>query len=218
MDRRAFIGGAAMALASGFARAEDEFRGDDGKPAPTWRLPSEISLDLPGLIVAGGKSPDAMLYEFFDYNCPWCKKSEPDLHKLVVGDKDFSLILVQNAILALGSVQAAKVAMAARALYDDRKAYALHRAMLAHRGPIDGMGALGHAKKLGLDAKKLEEKADGEDMRKQLILHVQTGRALAMDATPSFAMNGTGVGGWPGPKTIARMVKNVRACERITCS
>ena len=83
MDRRAFIGGAAIALASGFARAEDEFRGDDGKPAPTWRLPSEISLDLPGLIVAGGKSPDAMLYEFFDYNCPWCKKSEPDLHKLV---------------------------------------------------------------------------------------------------------------------------------------
>lgn len=146
------------------------------------------------------------------------QKSEPDLHKLVVGDKDFSLILVQNAILSLGSVQAAKVAMAARALYDDRKAYALHRAMLAHRGPIDGMGALGHAKKLGLDAKKLEEKADGEDMRKQLILHVQTGRALAMDATPSFAMNGTGVGGWPGPKTIARMVKNVRACERITCS
>lgn len=218
MDRRFFIGGAATALLATTARAEDEFRGDDGKPAATWRLPSEISLDLPGLIVAGGKSPDAMLYEFFDYNCPWCKKSEADLHKLVVADKDFSLILVQNAMLSLGSVQAAKVALAARALYDDRKAYGLHRAMLGHRGPIDGMGALDHAKKLGLDAKKLEEKADGEDMRKQLTMHVQTGRALAMDATPSFAMNGMGVGGWPGPKTIARMVKNVRACERITCT
>lgn len=218
MDRRIFVGGAATALLTGVARADDEFRGDDGKPAPTWRLPSDIALDLPGVIVAGGKSPDAILYEFFDYNCPWCKRSEPDLHKLVTGDKNFSLILVQNAILSLGSVQAAKVAMAARAMYDDAKAYALHRAMLAHRGPLDGMGALGHAKKLGLDAKALEQKADGEDMRKQLLLHVQTGRALAMDATPSFAMNGMGVGGWPGPKTIARMVKNVRACERITCA
>ena len=218
MDRRIFVGGAATALLAGVARADDEFRGDDGKPAPTWRLPSDIALDLPGVIVAGGKSPDAILYEFFDYNCPWCKRSEPDLHKLVTGDKNFSLILVQNAILSLGSVQAAKVAMAARAMYDDAKAYALHRAMLAHRGPLDGMGALGHAKKLGLDAKALEQKADGEDMRKQLLLHVQTGRALAMDATPSFAMNGMGVGGWPGPKTIARMVKNVRACERITCA
>ncbi|HMN73338.1 MAG TPA: DsbA family protein [Rhodoblastus sp.] len=217
MDRRFFIGGAATALVSTVARADDEFRGDDGKPAPTWRLPSDISLDLPGVIVAGGKSPDAILYEFFDYNCPWCKKSAPDLHKLVSGDRDFSLILVQNAILSLGSVQAAKVAMAARAIYDDKKAYALHRAMLGHRGPLDGMGALDHAKKLGLDAKALEEKADGGDMRKQLSLHVQTGRALAMDATPSFAMNGMGVGGWPGPKTIARMVKNVRACERIAC-
>ena len=217
MDRRFFLGGG-LALVASAARADDEFRGDDGKPVPTWRLPSEISLDLPGLIVVGGRSPDAILYEFFDYNCPWCKKSAADLDKLVSSDKDFSLRLVQNAMLSLGSVQAAKVAMAARALYDDKKAYALHRAMLGHRGQIDGMGALDHAKKLGLDAKKLEETADGEAMRKQLTLHTQTGRALAMDATPSFAMNGTGVGGWPGPKTIARMVKNVRACERIACA
>ncbi len=217
MDRRFFLGGG-LAIVASTARADDEFRGDDGKPAPTWRLPSEVTLDLPGLIVVGGKSSDAILYEFFDYNCPWCKKSAADLDKLVSSDKDFSLRLVQNAMLSLGSVQAAKVAMAARALYDDKKAYALHRAMLGHRGQIDGMGALDHAKKLGLDAKKLEETADGEAMRKQLTLHTQTGRALAMDATPSFAMNGTGVGGWPGPKTIARMVKNVRACERIACA
>ncbi|MEI2735144.1 MAG: DsbA family protein [Rhodoblastus sp.] len=217
MDRRIFVGGAALALVSTIARAEDEFRGDDGKPAPTWRLPSEISLDLPGLIVAGGKSPDAILYEFFDYNCPWCKKSAGDLDKLVASDKDFSLRLVQNAMLSLGSVQAAKVAMAARALTGDKKAYVLHRAMLGHRGQIDGMSALDHARKLGLDAKALEEKADSEEIRKQLTLHTQTGRALGMDATPSFAMNGMGVGGWPGPKSIARMVKNVRACERISC-
>jgi len=217
MDRRIFIGGAAFALVSTVARADDEFRGDDGKPAPTWRLPSEISLDMPGLIVAGGASPDAILYEFFDYNCPWCKKSEGDLHRLVSGDKEFSLRLVQNAILSLGSVQAAKIAMAARLLTDDKRAYALHRAMLGHRGQIDGMGALDHARKLGFDAKALEEKADSEDLRKLLTLHTQTSRALAMDATPSFAMNGTGVGGWPGPKSIGRMVKNVRACERISC-
>lgn len=217
MDRRFFLGGAAT-LVCGVAHAQDgEFRGDDGKPVPTWRLPSEISLDLPGLIVVGGRSPDAILYEFFDYNCPWCKKSADDLDRLAKGDKEFSLRLVQNAMLSLGSVQAAKVAMAARALADDRRAYALHRAMLAHRGQIDGMGALGHAKKLGFDAKALEEKADSDEIRKQLTLHTQTGRALAMDATPSFAMNGAGVGGWPGPKAVARMVKNVRACERISC-
>jgi len=217
MDRRIFVSGAALALVSTIARAEDEFHGDDGKSVPTWRLPSEISLDVPGLIVAGGKSPDAILYEFFDYNCPWCKKSAGDLDKLVASDKEFSLRLVQNAMLSLGSVQAAKVAMAARALAGDKKAYAVHRAMLGHRGQIDGMSALDHARKLGLDAKALEEKADSEEIRKQLTLHTQTGRALGMDATPSFAMNGMGVGGWPGPKSIARMVKNVRACERISC-
>ncbi|MFV0280001.1 MAG: DsbA family protein [Rhodoblastus sp.] len=221
MDRRAFVVRAASAaaiLAPGFAFAQENvFKGDDGKPVPVWRLPSEIILDLPGVIKAGAASPDAILYEFFDYNCSWCRKSAGDLDKFVTGDREFNLRLVQNAMLSLGSVQAAKVALAAFALYGDRKAYGLHRAMLGHRGPIDGPGALGHARKLGLDTAKIETAADSEDIRKQLTQHTRTGRALGMDATPSFAMNGMAVGGWPGRKTIARMVKNVRACERISC-
>ncbi len=217
IDRRFVLAGAAASLLALPARAEEPLRGDDGNPVPTWRLPSEISLDLPGLIVAGGKSPDAILYEFFDYNCPWCRKSAPLLDKLAAKDRDFSLRLVQNPILSLGSVQASKVALAARAMADDAKAYALHRAMLGHRGPLDGAGALDHAAKLGFDRKALEERADGDDIRSQVKTHASTARALAMEATPSFAMNGTGVGGWPGANAIARMVKNVRACERISC-
>lgn len=218
IDRRFVLAGGLCALAATAGRAQGApFLGDDGKPVPTWRLPPEISLDLPGLIVAGGANPDAQLYEFFDYNCPFCRKSAPDLEKLVAKDKDFSLRLVQNPILSLGSVQAAKVALATLAVAGPARAWALHRAMLAHRGPIDGPGALAHVAALKLDRAAIEAKADSDVVGKVLSLQSHTARDLGMEATLSFAMNGMGVGGWPGPKTIARMIRNVRSCERIAC-
>jgi protein-disulfide isomerase len=215
IDRRLFIGGA-LALAPAAARSA-ELLGDDGKAAQTWRLPSEIVLDLPQVVAAGSKSPDAILYEFFDYNCPWCKKSAPDLDKLVAGDKAFSLRLIQNPILSLGSVQAAKVVLAVHSLAGDASAYAVHRALLAHRGQVSGEDALAVIARAKLDRAKVEERADSDDIRIALRKHAATSRALGMDATPSFAMNGMGVGGWPGAGTIARMIGNVRACDALAC-
>jgi protein-disulfide isomerase len=215
IDRRMLIGGA-LALAPFPVRA-GELLGDDGKPPQTWRLPSEIVLDVPLVIAAGSQSPDAILYEFFDYNCPWCRKSAPDLHKLVVADKDFSLRLIQNPVLSLGSMQAAKVVLAARAIAGDRTAYAIHRALLARRGQVTGQEALEECATARLDRARVEERADSEEISIAVRKHASTARALAMDATPSFAMNGMGVAGWPGAGTIGRMIKNARACEAISC-
>ena len=216
IDRRALVLAAAGA-GFAFGTRAAELLGDDGKPASTWRLPSEISLDPPGLIVAGGKSPDVIVTEFFDYNCPWCKKSAGDLDRLVQGDKDFSLRLIQNPVLSLGSVQAAKVALAVRALAGNETAYRFHRALLARRGQVTGQEALAEATALKLDRKAVEDKADSEDLIQQLRRHGAISRALAMDATPSFAVNGMGIAGWPGAGTMQRVVKNVRACDAIAC-
>ena len=48
---------------------------DAGKPIANYRLPSELSTEgLPRIVWTGSKTPDAILVEFFDYNCPFCKK------------------------------------------------------------------------------------------------------------------------------------------------
>jgi protein-disulfide isomerase len=219
IDRRALLIAGAGALAgvrAAIAQGKD-FVGDDGKPAQTWRLPSQIAIDPEGVIAAGGKSPDAILTEFFDYNCPWCKKSAADLDRLVSTDKNFSLRLVQNPVLSLGSVQAAKVALAVRALAGDDKAYRFHRALLARRGQVTGQEALAEAAALKLDAKAVEDKADSEEILLQLKKHTAISRALGMEATPSFAIVGMGIAGWPGGKSIQRLVKDVRACDALAC-
>jgi protein-disulfide isomerase len=219
IDRRLLLGGLGampFALASAHAQ-EKELLGDDGKPATTWRLPSEIALDMPGVIVVGAASPDVIVYEFFDYNCPWCKKSAPDMDKLVRSDRNLSLRFVQNSILSLGSVQAAKVVLAVRATVGDAKAYALHRALLAHRGQVTGTEALAEVARMKLDVAAIETSADTDELRLQLRRHNATSRSLGMEATPSFAVNGMGIGGWPGAGALARVVKSVRACDQIAC-
>ena len=219
IDRRALLaaGAAAVVTRNGAIAEGKDLLGEDGKPVQTWRLPSEIALDPPGLIVAGGKSPDVIVTEFFDYNCPWCKKSVGDLDRLVNADRDFSLRLVQNPILSLGSVQATKVVLAVRAIAGDAPAYRLHRALLAHRGQVAGQDALAALADLKLDRAAVEERADSEEIIATLKKHVAISRALGMEATPSFAVNGMGIAGWPGAKTLARVVKNVRACDQIAC-
>lgn len=217
IDRRGMIiGTGALAIAPFRAEAQ-ELLADDGKPVSTWRLPSDISLEPPGLIVAGAKSPDVILTEFFDYNCPWCRKSAGDLDRLVKSDRNFSLRLIQNPVLSLGSVQAAKVALAVRAVAGDARAYRFHHALLSHRGQVTGQEALGQAASLGLDVAAIEARADSDDTVLALKKHSAIARSLAMEATPSFAINGMGVAGWPGAATIARVVRNVRACDAIAC-
>jgi protein-disulfide isomerase len=144
------------------SRAFDLF-GDDGKRVANYRLPSELSLTgLPGITWVGSARPDVILVEFSDYNCPYCRKAAPDLDALVTKDSNFRLGLVNNPIIGLGSVQAAKVQQAVLKLYGPKRAYDFHKAMFAQRGGNDGPVALQIAQSLGLDKAGIETAADGE--------------------------------------------------------
>lgn len=215
--RAALVGLAAASVATAAAASDKDLLADDGRPAVTWRLPSEIALEAPGVVTVGGTRPDVIVTEFFDYNCPWCKKSARDIDVFVAKDRDFRLRLIQTAILSLGSVQAAKIVIATQMSAGDAKAYALHLALLGARGAVDGQTALGQLDRLKLDRAGIETRADSEETRVALKRHIAIARALGMEATPSFAVNGRGVAGWPGPQTLARIVKAVRACDAIVC-
>ncbi|MDE2579575.1 MAG: DsbA family protein [Hyphomicrobiales bacterium] len=218
MHRRAFIlAGGASVLGATAALAEKALLNAQGQEVQTWRLPSEITLDMPGVISAGSASPDAILYEFFDYNCPWCKKSVAPLDKLVRADKNLRLRLIQNPILSIGSAQCSKVVLATQDIAGDATAYALHKALLGKRGRVAGPEALAEAQALKLDAKKIEARADSEEIITRVMRQAKAAAALGMSTTPSFAMNGVGIGGWPGESVIARAIGNVRACDAVAC-
>jgi protein-disulfide isomerase len=192
--------------------------GDDGKRVANYRLPSELSLTgLPGITWVGSASPDVTLVEFFDYNCPYCRKAVPDLDALAAKDGNFRLGIVNNAIIGLGSVQSAKVQQGVLKLYGPQRAYDFHKAMFAHRGGNDGPVALQIAQSIGLDRASIEAAADSETISSVLKRQVKLASDLGFYATPSFMLNGVGILGYPGPQSTGRMIAAVRKCDKLAC-
>ncbi len=192
--------------------------GDDGKPVPNYRVPVELSTEgLPGIVWTESESPDVILVEFFDYNCPYCRKAAEDLHAIVTSDREFRLGLVNNAILNTGSLQAAKVQQAVLKLHGPVRAYEFHRALFRRRRMIDGRIAVQTAAALGLDIKNIEAAAAGADVASVLARQMKLAEGLAFSATPSFMLNGLGILGYPGPGAVARMIAAVRICDKPVC-
>ncbi|MFC4173252.1 DsbA family protein [Microvirga sp. GCM10011540] len=228
-DRRRIIQGAALALLapSSFnaARAQSgegwhPLTGDDGKPVPNARLPVELTNEiehLPGLIWVGSKSTAVTLYEFFDYNCPYCRVAVKDLNLLVKKRPELRLGLINNAVLSLGSMQAAKVELALSLLKGPAVAYQFHQRLFAMPGTNDGTRALKVAEDLGVSRREIEPVADSEKVGEMLREQIQLAASLGLAATPSFVAGGVGVLGYPGPRTIGRIVAALDKCGEVVC-
>lgn len=230
IGRRSLLGTAFGAVAAGVLRAGPArgqaanqwfaITGDDGHPVPNLRVPVELGDDieeLPGAIWGGRLSAAVTLVEFYDLNCPWCRGAAKSLDKLMGRDKDIRVGLVNNPILSPGSAQAAKVQLAVLRLKGAGAAHAMMDRLFASPGRIDGPRALEAAAAMGLDRAETETLADGEETRAVLGRQMRLAASLGLVATPSYVIGGAAVLGWPGAKTLGRIVANARACGTISC-
>jgi protein-disulfide isomerase len=227
MNRRRLFGAALVGLASlpllarlGVAQEDNWFSilDDDGKPVPNFRLPSELSTEgLPGIVWTGSEAPDVILIEFFDYNCPFCRKAANDLEAVLSKDKNFRLGLVNNAILAPGSIRAAQIEQAVLKFYGPQRAYDFHLKLFEHRGANDGATALQVVNDMGLDAAGIQAAADGADIAGVLKRQMTLANDLGFAATPSFILDGIGILGYPGSGAVSRMISAVRKCDKPAC-
>ena len=70
-------------------------------------------LAKPVIEAPGPHDPDISVVEYFDYNCPYCKKFAPTLQALSAGDPKIAVIYKDWPILSEVSVYAARSALAA---------------------------------------------------------------------------------------------------------
>src|SRR5580698_5402736 len=113
----------------------------------------------------GNPKGNATLVEFFDYNCHFCKGALPDIAKLMKDDPNLHVVLKDYPVLGPGSVEAAKVASAARNQLPGDKFWAFHSKLLATHGPVGKTEALAVARDLGLDMDKLAKDMESPDTK-----------------------------------------------------
>jgi protein-disulfide isomerase len=81
----------------------------------------------PDIPVAGNADGDITIVEYFDYNCPYCRKVEPELRQVVQDDGKVKLVYKDWPVLGPVSIAAARMALAAK--YQD-KYVAAHDALM----------------------------------------------------------------------------------------
>ena len=112
------LGRARPGVRAGSARAEGE---------PENVLTEALVLRDPDIPVAGNADGDITIVEYFDYQCPYCRKIEPELRQVVQDDGKVRLIWKDWPILGPISVVASRMALASR--YQDKYIQA-HEAMM----------------------------------------------------------------------------------------
>lgn len=229
LDRRALLR-AQLAAAGSLAiplagRAQDygqalRVDGDSGRPVANMRLPGELTApieSLRGLTLIGARAADVTLYEYFDYNCPYCRTAALDLAALVQADPSLRIGLVNHPILSAQSAQAAKVVLAVQKALGSAAAFQVYSRLLSSPGRIDGPKALDVATATGLSRSELEKTGDSEPIRQALRAQIQSAQSLGLNATPSYVIGNYGILGHPGRGALAGMIAATRRCDRIAC-
>jgi protein-disulfide isomerase len=81
----------------------------------------------PDVPVAGNVDGDITIVAYFDYNCPYCRKVEPELRQVVQDDGKVKLVYKDWPVLGPVSIAAARLALATK--YQD-KYLAAHDALM----------------------------------------------------------------------------------------
>ena len=226
VSRRLLLAAAAT-LGAGFGPAAAEsygqrvsVTGDDGRAVANSILPGEITGQIPalrGVTYVGPRDAGTTLYEFFDFNCPFCRKAAADVVALHDSDAELRVGLVHNPILSPQSAQAAKVMLAVQRRLGAQAAWSFYQTLLGKPGRLDGPGALVAAAAFGIPQGEIETIADSEEVRAALRSQMRMAADLGLYATPSYVLGNSGILGHPGARAMAKMIASVRRCDRLAC-
>jgi protein-disulfide isomerase len=163
----------------------------------------------PGTETAGSRKPDVTVIEYFDYNCPYCKKLVHELQALLAQDSKIAIVYKDWPILGKVSIYASSSALAAG--YQG-KYLAAHDALLS--GPRLAQNAQVDAilQRAGVDMEALKkDRTDhAKDIAALLERNDQEAHALSLDGTPGVVVGRLLLPGSADAEFLKKMVAETR--------
>ncbi len=140
----------------------------------------------PATPIGGNPDGDVSIVEFFDYNCPYCRKNAPTLTELERTDPNLRFVYKEWPILGPGSEFAARAALAA---VRQGKYVAYHKAMMEFSGRITEDTALEVGGTVGIDIERLKQDMEDPAIQEAIERNRDLARALGVTGTPAFVVN-----------------------------
>jgi protein-disulfide isomerase len=197
-----FSAGVAL-LGAGVARAED----NEEKV-----LTEALVLHDPDIPVAGNPNGDITIVEWFDYNCPYCRKLEPELRQVVQDDGKVRLVLKDWPILGPVSTVASRMALAAK--YQDKFVQA-HDAMIGVSSKLTEPRIRELLAGAGIDVDRLDRDlaANAKPIDAILARNNEQAEAFGFRGTPSFIVGKFRVPGALSMAEFERVIADARKAK-----
>jgi protein-disulfide isomerase len=148
-------------------------------------LTEALVLRDPEIPVAGNAKGDITIVEYFDYQCPYCRKVEPELQQVVHDDGKIRLVLKDWPILGPVSVVASRMALASK--YQDKFTQA-HAALIGVNSKLTEPRIRELLAGAGIDVDRLDRDLAANSKAIDTILARNNDQATAFgfNGTPSF--------------------------------
>ncbi|MBV8924688.1 MAG: thioredoxin domain-containing protein [Bradyrhizobium sp.] len=176
---------------------------------------ADTIFNSPRGVTLGNKDGDVTFVEFFDYNCGYCKRAMADMLDLLKNDHRLKVVLKEFPVLSEGSVEAAKVAVAAR-MQDPNRYLDFHTKLLGGRGPADKARAMAAAKDAGYDTAKIEKDMQSPEVKATIEENFKLAEEMGMNGTPSYVIGKQVVVGAVGLDGLKEKI-GIARCGKATC-
>ena len=164
----------------------------------------------PNTGVMGNPEGDIVLVEFFDYNCPYCRRVKPEMEALLAADPNVRVVYREWPILGDGSVFAARAALASR---NQGKYEEFHWAMMQLKERAEEASILRTAEDIGLDVAQLRRDMNGPEIEEHIQTSMRLAQSLGFSGTPSFVIGDSLAPGLIQADQMIELVDQARAAE-----
>ena len=161
----------------------------------------------PSDLVLGNPDAHTTVVEFFDYNCSFCRRAQPEVTKLLSSDADVRVVIKELPVMGSGSLFAAKAALASAR---QEKYAQFHDALNRSNVPKNETTVLKVADEIGIDIGKLKEDMQDPAIAEVLSSNRVLAKSLSVSGTPSFIIGDVVLPGFASYKKLREHVASAR--------
>jgi protein-disulfide isomerase len=182
--------------------------------AAAQQLTWESIVDNPEAPTAGNPKGDVTIVAFLDYNCQYCKKSTPDLDRVVKTDGNIRLVYKDCPVLTEASVYGARMFLAAKyqGAYDQ-----VHAALMrvpGKRNPQSNMEEAVQASGVDLARLKMDLAKHGQEIEALIRRNIAQARALGFEGVPNFLIGPLKASGYLDFETLQSAIQQARGLAK----
>jgi protein-disulfide isomerase len=176
-------------------------------------LSRDAVLRDPEIPVLGNPQGDLTVVEYFDYQCPFCKKLAPEIAQVVLEDGNIRLVLKDWPIFGAVSKSAAQLALAAKYQNKYREA---HDALIGATEKLSDTSIPDLLTKAGVDVEKAKQdlQAHQKTIDDLLVRNDDQADAFGFEGTPGFIVGFFRVPGVVEMNVFKQIIADARAAAK----